>query len=380
MSERLLLQLVPTGKASDAEVVRGVSAYALERGWEVLLRYTDQATQIEALGKLRGVFGVIADTPDQAVFEQFRRHGIPVLPMREIRYADPPVGSDNLAVGRLAFEHLWQQGHRRFAFCGIPRAGFSRQRQAGFLNAIQEAGLPLRVYPRIALYEDYWQQLRGGHLKDWLMALRKPVGLFAANENYGREVLAAAKDAGLAVPEEIAIICGDNDDTLCEMTRPSLTGIELGKDRLGYEAARLLDQLLAGEALPDQQITLLPIGVVPRQSTESLAIEDELVASALSLIRQQAVQGLTVQQILDELNTSRRTLEQRFKHVAGRTLHAEILRVRIEYARRLIRESDLPILDIALRCGFENVQRFYAAFRRFVGHTPTQVRRRDRLR
>jgi LacI family transcriptional regulator len=211
-------------------------------------------------------------------------------------------------------------------------------------------------------------------LRRWLQALAKPVGIFAGHDVWALQVVEACRFAGLRVPEDIAVVGVDNDDLLCELARPSLSSVIVPAERVGYEAAALLDRLLAGQQPPRQPVFIPPPGVVSRQSSDVLAIEDPVVAQAVRFLRDSAHLPLRVADVLRAVPVSRRALERRFQAVFERGLAAEIRRLRIDKARQLLAESDLPMNRIAERSGFSSQYQLSRAFRREVGTTPTAYR------
>jgi LacI family transcriptional regulator len=153
--------------------------------------------------------------------------------------------------------------------------------------------------------------------------------------------------------------------------------VDVNPERVGYEAAALLDRLMRR---PNRQaepafIELPPRGIVVRRSSDVLAIADPEVAAAVRFIREHACEGIAVGAVLERLSVSRSVLERRFKAALGRTPKREILRVRLEQARRLLSESHLPLDAIARRCGFATYKYFGDAFRRELGLRPGAYRK-----
>src|SRR6185312_340234 len=103
------------------------------------------------------------------------------------------------------------------------------------------------------------------------------VGVFACNDSRGQHVLDACQRVKLNVPEEVAVIGVDDDPLLCELCDPPLSSVVPNPERIGYEAAELLDRLMDGKAdvgsLPDER-RIPPLGVVARLSTDVLMIDD----------------------------------------------------------------------------------------------------------
>jgi LacI family transcriptional regulator len=179
------------------------------------------------------------------------------------------------------------------------------------------------------------------------------------------------------VPDEVAVIGVDNDEALCELAIPPLSSVDVNSVQIGYEAAELLEKLMNGGKAPRQPIEIAPRGVVTRRSTDVLASEDEAVNRAVRYIREQGLSpSLRVDEVLSHVRLSRPGLQQRMKRVLGRTIHQEIVRVRIDAAKRLLLLPEVPIKDVARRTGFSNVQHLTNTFRKAVGQTPALFRAR----
>lgn len=198
----------------------------------------------------------------------------------------------------------------------------------------------------------------------------------ASEDGVAHDLAAACQEAGIAVPDQVAIIGVDNDDLLCEAGWPPLSSIESDFARMGFQAAALLDRLLRGEKLAaeDCVIRLPPIGVVQRVSTSVLAVKDPALAEAVRFIREHACDPCSVDDVLREVAVGRRWLERQFVAQLGRTPHEEIVRVRIDNAKRLLVRPEFGVVHVAERCGFSKVQ-FMRAFRQLMGTTPAVYRR-----
>lgn len=211
----------------------------------------------------------------------------------------------------------------------------------------------------------------------WVRGLPRPVGVFAANDAWGVQLIEVCRQANLRVPDDVALVGVDNDDLLCEMARPSLSSVAVPAEQVGFEAAALLDKLLAGETPAAGSALFPPVRVVARQSSDLLALDDAEVAAAVRLIRR-AGKPIQVADILREVAISRRALERRFAAVLGRGLGEEIRRVRVERARELLAGTELPMAAVAARAGYSGVTRLCVAFRKGTGYAPADYRRRFR--
>jgi LacI family transcriptional regulator len=167
----------------------------------------------------------------------------------------------------------------------------------------------------------------------------------------------------------------DNDETLCEICNPPLSSVNAGHQVVGYEAAALLDKLMRGEQAPATPARVQPQGVVTRKSTDVIATADRHVAATLRLIREQACDGATAASIIAQIPMSRSVLQRRFRRETGRSIQEEIINVRLKRARELLAESDLSLLDVAERTGFNHQEYLGAVFKARTGKTPAQYRR-----
>jgi LacI family transcriptional regulator len=166
---------------------------------------------------------------------------------------------------------------------------------------------------------------------------------------------------------------------LCSLSIPPLTSVELDCERIGYEAAVLLDRMMAGRPAPRRLEQIKPRGVVPRESTDVLAVDDEDVVRAIRYIRQNACRGIQVGDVFSHVGASRTWLEAKLRGILRRTIHQEIQRVQIDRSRELLRESSMPIKQVAHEAGFSTVQYMTRVFGVITGETPARYRRRNRI-
>ncbi len=224
-------------------------------------------------------------------------------------------------------------------------------------------------------------------LSRWLVRLPRPAGVFTWGL-FGTIVLDACERAGLRVPEDVAVLGGSEDELLYESVSPPLSGIAGSSERIGLEAAELLDSLILGNARsssrkaadPPEMILLSPTHVVCRQSTDILAIEDAELVAAIRYIRDRAAEPIQVEDVLHAVPISRQSLERRFHQVLGRSPASEIRRVHLERAMRLLAETDLPIPAVASASGFGSPEYLAAVFKAQTGQSPRAYRNRVQAR
>ena len=301
-------------------------------------------------------------------------------------YADRTLGvglvhPDDEAVARLAAEHFIDRGVRNFAFFCTDHANWILSRRRAFELALERRGLLCRSFdftPRSGAAGKKPRQIDDPSVIDWLHKLPKPCGAFCASDFYAMRLARTCRACGIIVPEQLAILGVDNDAVFCGACSPPLSSIDLGPARIGYEAAALLDRMMAGRSPAKSGVSVEPRGVVTRESTDILAIDDADVAQAVRLIRKQACQRLRVAQAAAAVGLSRRVFEQRFQHALRRSPKDEILRIRMERARTLLSTSNMAVALVAKKCGFASQEYFARAFRRRNGATPRAWRKQHR--
>jgi LacI family transcriptional regulator len=210
--------------------------------------------------------------------------------------------------------------------------------------------------------------------------LPKPVAILADHDVAAHDLADACQQIGLRVPEQAAILGVDNDELECQLAFPPISSVAIPGERIGYEAAWVLDRMLSGHPPPAKPLFLPPLRVVARQSTSTLAVEDPVVAEALHLIRNHVDRRFKVAELADQLIVRRRALEEKFRKILGRSVLEEIHHARIEYAKQLLNETDWKLLQIARRCGFSTPQRLSVVFQKLTGMTPSEYRRQCQLR
>lgn len=299
------------------------------------------------------------------------------------REEDVELHVDRAAIVRLAVEHL--------AGCGIAAVALALPRPLAdaatwaeaFRHAIGNVD-PRQVHPQqihIASAGST-RPKRQRALADWIASLPVPVGIVAPTDADALLLIDACREVGRQVPSEAAIVGVGNDELACEAARPTLSSVDVGLIRFGQEAARLLGLILDGsEADPAVRgMAVPPLRVVARQSTDALAVGDPLVAASLRELRQRLADPPTPAQLARLFGLSRASLERRLKTAIGRSIHGELLRLRVTEARRLLAETDLPIRDVAAAAGFGSVQYMTTVMKRQSGLTPAQLRDAARSR
>lgn len=288
------------------------------------------------------------------------------------------VFSDSKKAGVIAAEHLLGRGLRRFGFLGHNRDKADIQQLDGYTETLKSEGYQSTIFKfnRSVIegnaegWEEFILQLR-----KWIKGLQPPVGIHATSDINCRYLIEICKSLELKIPHDLAIVGSGNEPHICSSPYPSLTSIDKNFEEVGYQAARLLDEMMKSGKRSKEAKYCQPQGIVPRQSTDSYASDHPKVALALRYIAESANRRIKVNDVVNAVATNRRTLERNFREFTGRTISHEISRMRIERAKRLMMESDLSFKELSAELGYRNSDHFYKSFLRAEGQTPSSFRK-----
>jgi LacI family transcriptional regulator, galactose operon repressor len=376
--------LIESSRAYGRGTLLGIAKYIREHGqWSVFLQERSLDDVAPLWLKDWEGDGILARVENQTMARAIHRLKVPAVDLRYLLpdLDMPSVRIDDDAATRLAYEHLRGRGFQHFAFCGFNGADYSDIRRDSFAQRVADAGLRCHIYvdphpPQKTTTLKYEEQglTDGERVARWLKELPKPIGLMACNDIRGQQVLNACRSVRIAVPDEVAVIGVDNDEVLCDLSDPPLSSVIPNSERIGYEAAALLDQMMAGKKAPTAPLVIEPAGILTRRSTDVLAIEDRHIAAAVRFIREHACEGIDVGNLLKAVPLSRSTLERRFAKVLGRSPKEEILRVRLNRAKQLLAETDFPLALVAEKVGLEHTEYLSVIFKKKTGMTPAHFR------
>ncbi len=367
-----------------SEIFSGIQKYAEEHGWTSIIDEFAHDTLQRKRSEARPYDGIVARA-NHPLARRAARLGVPVVnvwPSSPARHLLAGVFPDSTETGRIVAEHLLTRGFRTFATLTSPKNIDNELEVKGFAQLLREAGFRCKsAYIPQHPDRDLATWKKTGHLIERAMTEWKPpIGVYVGQEVCGRLVVQAGHRRGWRIPEDVAIVAGKNEVTLCEQPRPSLTSIEIGYDRIGYAAAKLLDQLMAGETPSTDPIRLAPLGLVVRESTDFFAVNNKTVAAALAFISANSHRHIGPDDVAGAVGTETRTLQNYFRKTIQRPIATEIRRVRIERAKRELTQSDRPLSLIARDIGFGTIQRLYEVFSREMGISPGEYRKQRQTR
>ncbi len=382
--------VLPHNIKEDRAAYRGVLDRARRLGpWRCILTEGHLDEQTLGLGHL-GVDGAIVHEMSRRAAAVLAARHVPVVLFEP--YPDmlrpghpfakaPSVRLDSRAVGALAADYYLKRGYKSFAYIGEPEElHWSDERRDGFVDAIVKAGFPCATYggPYSERERKRWSDERPRMVR-FLKTLPRSTAVLAAMDARSVLVLDACAEAGLRVPEDIAILGVDDDPILCESAPTTLSSIRTGRYAMGQKAAEMLDAMLRGQEPEPRMAAMPPQDVVTRESTGYDAMRDPIIARAFAFIRARAdAERIGVGDVVKAAGCSRRYLELHFRRHIGSTVKEIILGSKIDRIKSLLERTDMPIGDIASDCGFLNDSYLAVIFKRETGLSMTEWRRHHR--
>jgi LacI family transcriptional regulator len=379
-----IILLIDFAEEYSKSLLRGISRYSRDHGpWSfcrmpLFYRETMGTDGILQWAKEWGAHGIIGQLYNDSEVEKFVQAGIPVIAQdfKERFKEIPNITGNYHETGKIGAEYFLKKGFKHFAFYGFKNIVWSRERAEGYEKRLQEAGYEVHYFEhRKSRSRDLWYY-KPSSLSRWLKALPKPIALMTCDDNQGQHITEACRHAGIRIPEEVAVLGVDNDEMLCTFSDPPLSSISLDTEKGGYETARLIEQLIKHGNHDFYDIIVKPTQVVTRQSTNIYATNDKYIATALRYIHQNVDKNLNVEQVLEQVPLSRRSLEKRFQQITGYPVYEYIYSLRIEKFTQKLLETDMTIFEIALDLGLNDSKNIARQFKQIKGCTPVEYRKK----
>ncbi len=327
--------------------------------------------------------GIIAHLDDARVAKRILKLGKPIVDTGCVLtgLGVPVVDVDHTAVARLAAEYFLSRGYQHFGYFGSRLVHYSQLRLASFRETIANGGFSVHAchieyLPRLP-DQTSWKKVNV-QVRHWLKKLTIPVAVLADHDVAAHDLANMCQLLNLRVPDDVAILGVDDDELECQLAFPPISSVAMPAQRIGFEAARLLDRMISNKWVPKESIYLPPVRVVTRHSTSMFAIDEPMVTAALHYIRNHLTEPLRVSTIATALTVRRRALEQKFRILLGRSVLDEIHCARVERAKGLLATTDLLVSQVAEQSGFSTPQRMATVFRKITGVAPGDYRRQTR--
>ncbi len=378
--------LIESSRSYGRGVLQGIAKYAHANGpWSCYVQERELHSTIPHWMRSWDGDGIIARIEDRRIARELLKSKCPVVDvLGSLKFAGvPSFDTDANAVAKLAADFFLQAGFQHFAFCGYPGIPFSERRGAAFAQYLADRGKPVLLFnnrPTAIATSNIQAIEQSGmaaelEIARWLRKQPQPLALFACNDVRGQQVLNACRRKNIRVPEEVAVMGVDNDTVLCSLCEPPLSSIIPDTERLGYEAAALLDRMMRDRQPIAERVQIPPLGICERASTDILAIDDPITVQAMRFIRDHVCTGIAVKDVLVHVQRSRTDLEQRFRVALKSSVRREILRLRLDRVSSLLRETNLNLAEIAQRSGFSSAAHLCRLFIARYQKSPTEYRK-----
>jgi len=360
----------------DHRIRQGIGEYARGHDWHLTV---DERALVPRGWAGDGVLTVFHRRKDIARF--IRQLKIPVVDMGLYRpeIPLPRVAGDHSSIGRLAAEHFAERGFRHTAWFSTDLTPIQTLRFNGFAQGCRDLRLetPLNWIWSEACGNapDSWPRMRRW-IERLLRKAPKPLAVFAHNDYDASNVEDVCRVAGIAVPEEVAILGVDDNELICLNQPVPLSSIAHDLARVGHDAAALIDRLIDGAPPPVAPVLIPPAGVVLRQSTDLSAVSIPAVRTAMRFIKENLANSFGIEEVAAVAGVSRSTLDRLFIQHLNRSVHEEVQRARLSSVKRHLLHTGLSVSEIARRTGFCHAQYLNNLFRRHESLTPRTYRKR----
>lgn len=280
-------------------------------------------------------------------------------------------------VGEMIANHLIKKGFRNFVHIDFRGSGFRQSFSQGFKEVVKPYKCNVKQY-LVSHRMDSMPSLRNKFNDDfdeWVKDWKFPLAIITPMSAIGPKVAYRCLENNLRIPEDVAIVSAGNDLAFCEGRFPTISSVDINYNKIGYEAARLLDMKLKGQKPEEKTYYIKPRGFVARESTDSYAVKDKDIKAALRYISENFQNNIQVIDVVDSVEVSRTTLEKKFLNIIGHSIFDEINRLRLSSVKRFLIETDFNINKICKISGFSNPHHLRRAFIKDSGMTPGKYRK-----
>lgn len=364
---------VNTSGSWGRRIVKGILNYANEVGpWHIWVKPTDP-TKSKGLPKGWHGNGVIARVDSDALAKELTDSKLPVVNVDDGSYegfSAPCIRTDDKVGTQMAAEHFADRGIRSFAFAGPKNSNNAQWYANTYKDNLYQQGFECPQFWIDPIESNFIEEFA-----PWIENLPKPVGILVWDHGWARQIVDACMLSNISVPHDVAILGRSYDDLFSHACFPSLSGLLSPTEQIGYNAAKQLHQMMQGIKVPNTTTYIPPRGIMERLSTDTIAVNDDKLVQVVGFLKEHAFEPITMADILKAVPMARRSLERRFQQAFGRSPVDEIRRIRINKARKLLAETDLPMQEIAEACGYATYNYLTHVFKETTGNTPSEYRK-----
>ncbi len=365
------------------QLLTGITQYSKQHGSWVFCRmplYYRESKGVAGIvewAKNWQADGLIGQLYHDKDIELFKKAGIAVIaqdfkePFTEI----PNITGAYHETGELAANYFLSKGFQHFAFYGFKNIVWSRERAKGFENLLKNRGHNVHFFEHKKNKSQEIWHYKSGSLAKWVQKLPKPVALMCCDDNQAFQMMEVCRQINVRIPEEVAVLGVDNDKLICQLADPPLSSIKLDAEKAGYNAAKLLDELINNRTT-GYDVIVKASQIVTRQSTDIFAANDQYVLNALKYIHKSYTEKICVDKIVAQVPMSRRAFEIRFKQVTGLPVYQYIFNLRMEKFANMLLNTDKTVFEVALCIGFDDCKNLARQFKKVKGCTPAEYRKR----
>lgn len=373
---------VETGRGYGRDLLKGIYNFNNDHlNWEIIFEpayylKTQAASDFTKMIRMHRPDGCIIENLERV--HEIETLGIPIFQASGMEYLNnfPCLKTDYEADGKIAIDYFVSLGFKNLAYFGVKGIEWSECRQDRFRSLALEKNINYKSHTINGNAVSGLQYDMNG-MTQWLISLPKPVGILACNDDLGLMLIHACSIGGLKVPQEVAILGIDNDELLCNIVSPKLSSIKRNITNAAYDACQLLNKLMNGDVVHDTHVSAKPVEVVVRNSTDTIASDDPQIIKAIQFIRNNENTSITVDDVVNATDFSRRTLYDRFKQTTGNSIYDEIQNSKVRRFKELLKNRSITIKEAGYHLGFSDVSHVSRWFAAIEGITPVKWRNQN---
>jgi len=378
MTEKDRKLIVLSMKWYDFRIHKGILDYAKKQGWDVIAN-PHESFMLD-VPEADGMILMIGPS-DVRRARLAKQSTVPVMDLGAYSSLPlPRVFPDNVMAGRMAAEEFLSRNFTRFSVFSTRSHWYVDERRDGFAAAVRKSGFTCETLhlPQTDVRKGVYSPdgTVRETLETWLTESEKPLAIYTIEDESAAMLMRVCHMLGIAVPEQVALIGTNNDPVICPYTEVPLSSIDMNWEEVGYQAAAQLDTLIQGKKLEKELVLVPPKGVVPRKSSDIIALADLRVAMALSYIKENCGRHITVSEIAQSLEVPMRTLQWAFQKSLNCSIQDQISKRRIERIKDMLENTDRKVGQIAGDLGFSSEQYMNHFFTKTQGQTPNEYRSR----